>query len=152
MAAESRALVPFAHRVALERLGTDDAEEEAARAAATELHLCYQALSGDCPDQAGQLAKCSRRFAKLSVALERLAIAKGQEKLWTIKPKLHLFQEMCERSLDARPSLTWTYRDEDFGGSAQALARRRGGAHSVPSISRQLLENFIGRYPVPHFA
>ena len=59
-------------------------------------------------------------------------------KLWKIKPKLHLFLELCsvERT---RPSLCWNYRDEDFGGSVARLARRRGGLLSASAFSRNLI-------------
>lgn len=149
-AAETRALVPFGEVLAHRYLGDDDDEESTAKAAAIELSRCYAALSSGFRGGRDALARSSRRFALLSVALEKVAAKRGEPKLWTVKPKLHLFQEMCERG-DGRPSLSWTYRDEDFGGSVGQLAQRRGGAHTVATIGRQLLLNFIARYQVPHF-
>ena len=59
----------------------------------------------------------SRRFASLFVALEQRTTTFG------IRPKLHMFQELCEMTVGSRPAAHWTYRDEDFGGSLVALAK-----------------------------
>ena len=36
-------------------------------------------------------------------------------------------QELCEYDL-VNPSVTWVYRDEDFGGSMSKVPTHRGGA------------------------
>ncbi len=59
-------------------------------------------------------------------------------KLWKIKPKLHLFLELCSVET-TKPSLCWNYRDEDFGGSVARLARRRGGLLSARAFSQNLI-------------
>ena len=59
---------------------------------------------------------------------------------WRIKPKLHLFLHIC--SDNSLPRLTWTYRDEDFGGSVARMARRRGGCLRCGSTSSAVLTKF----------
>ncbi len=143
-AAEIRALVPFAEQAARAHLDDNDPEEAAAKQCAIELHCCYKALSTQSEENPGLLKEHSRRFALLLVALEKCT----DNQRWNIKPKLHLWQEMNERD-EAKPVLAWTTRDEDFGGSAGTLARRRGGSHNATSVGRQLLLHFLGRYRVP---
>eukprot|EP00971_Amphidinium_carterae_P046157 908670-Amphidinium_carterae.1 len=52
---------------------------------------------------------------------------------YTVPPKLHLFLELAREGV--RPSMSWTYRDEDFGGCMAALARRRGGRDTPSATS-----------------
>ena len=66
--------------------------------------------------------------------------ARSETLLWGLKPKLHLFQELCENA-QTNPSLSWTYSDEDFGGTLSALATRRWGQH--PHSSGQNCVNII---------
>ena len=142
-AAQVRALVPCAKELAQRFLG-NTATDEAAKVAATHLHECYQALSHDAP--AGweeQLARNSRLFAAQLVALEA---ATPGAKFWLVRPKLHLFLEIC--SSGSKPSLCWTYRDEDFGGSCAHMARRRGGLLNPSATSRIMLQRFMVGQPM----
>ena len=59
---------------------------------------------------------------------------------WRIKPKLHLFLHITSDS--SIPRLTWTYRDEDFGGSVARMARRRGNLLNCKSTSESVLTRF----------
>ena len=59
---------------------------------------------------------------------------------WRIKPKLHLFLHLC--SDGGRPSLFWTYRDEDYGGTVARYSRRRGGLLSARGMSEGMLDRF----------
>jgi hypothetical protein len=87
----------------------------------------------------------SRKFALLMVALE----AASPDKLFHCRPKLRLMQEPCE-VLDANPSKYWNYRDEDFGGTVAALAKRRGGSHNVSAASSKgLLVKFLANHQIP---
>ena len=118
-AAEARYLVPFFVEHADKMLGDSELErtvKEAARALAS----CYSCLSKDNFDP-NTLRDASRRFSILTTALSKVATPPA----WRRKPKGHLFQEMNEVCCEVRPSCTWTYRDEDFGGAIAALARRR---------------------------
>ena len=62
------------------------------------------------------------------------------EKSWRIKPKLHMFLEVC--SDGSKPSAYWTYRDEDWGGTVAQFCRRRGGLLSVRAFSANMLQRF----------
>ena len=90
------------------------------------------------------LAERSRRLAALWVAIE----ARSEEPFWRVKPKLHQFQHLCETT-GSLPTESWTYRDEDFGGTMSRLARSRGGPRSASAVARNVLLKFIARHPVP---
>ena len=117
-AAQCRALVPFVRTYLCRADVLDGADlvHMAMRAAAVELHQCYQALSCNSILWEDILRASSEKFAAQYVALEN-------EVTWRVKPKMHLFLELC--SDGSRPALFWTYRDEDFGGSCAAWAARR---------------------------
>jgi len=66
---------------------------------------------------------------------------------WKVKPKMHQFLEMC--SDGQKPSMSWTYRDEDYGGSVAKMARRRGGKKTSKTWSQQTLSLFRIHNPVP---
>ena len=116
--AETRGLVPFARPLAMEMLNDSDAIEQAMKQTTLELSACYDCLSQDAPFAADKLADHCRRFCALWVSLE------SQPKTFRVKPKLHLFQELCEMHAAGRPTAHWTYRDEYFGGSMASLGRR----------------------------
>ena len=63
-----------------------------------------------------------------------------------VKPKMHLFLELCISG--SKPSLSWTYRDEDFGGTAAQLSRRRGGLLSAKATSHNFLLRFRLKQPL----
>ena len=123
-AAEARLLVPFLKEHTLLMLG-DSEMGSTVKAAAHELENCYSCLSRE-TFSSQTLKDASRRFCILYAALARVAVPPA----WRLKPKAHLFQGMNETCCGVCPSFTWTYRDEDFGGTMAALGRRRGGAGS----------------------
>ena len=127
-AAEARFLVPYAHQSAQRLLG-DSPVEATIKSMAYELYSCYECLSRAKYDQS-ILAQSCRRYCVLAVAME----ARSETLLWGLKPKLHLFQELGENA-QTNPSLSWTYRDEDFGGTLSALATRRGGANTPTALA-----------------
>lgn len=142
-AAESRALVPFALNLARKFLAPSPTPREAAVATAMEfLSQCYQALSGESIFSNDVLQECSVKFA-----LQYCALAKAWEgeDFFQPKPKLHMFLHLCE---EGAPTKTWTYRDEDFGGSVAAWARRRGGARTTRAFSQNVLDRFRIKHPV----
>ena len=148
-AAEARALVPFGEALANKHFAGEGCFECTVRNAAKELHNCYRCLSKDTVNRDSLLPQSCKRFCLLYISLEALARDSGEDKSWVVKPKLHWFQELCERGSTAnRPTATWNYRDEDFGGSVGGLAKRRGGSHNVTSVGRQMLDRFRARYPV----
>ena len=106
------------------------------------LNRCYRALSSEEIFHGPVLVENSRKFAAQLVALE----AASEKPFWKVKPKLHLFLELC--FAEGKPSLCWTYRDEDFGGSCAQMSRRRGGLVNPSATSASLLQRFMIRQPM----
>lgn len=144
-AAQVRALVPFAHQCAQQLLSRERPMEEAAISAMHHLHQCYASLSHDggagANDSNGDLADTSTKCAAQFVALEAV-----DGKQFRVKPKLHMFLELCMEN--GSPAKCWTYRDEDFGGSCAKFARRRCGLLSVKGTSTAMLTKFRMQAPV----
>lgn len=143
-AAQCRALVPFAHKLSQELLSTASPIEGTAKQGMFHLCECYKTLSADCIFAADLLKEHSIRFAQLYVALE--AAQGNDNKLWAIKPKLHMFLELC--SDGSRPSMCWNYRDEDWGGTVARMSRRRGGILRAKVFSSNLLYRFRLQQPM----
>ena len=129
------------HRMAQELLSRDDHFEEAVLATTENLWGCYECLSTTV-DHSTLATNCCR-FATVWVALEEMNAG------FRVKPKLHLFQELCEMTGPTQPSAHWTYMDEDFGGSMIGLARRRGGHKTPGSTGHPVISRFTARYPLP---
>ena len=142
-AAKVRALVPYGVELTSAMGDNDSPQDVAAKSAAFHLNQCYKALSEDHGDLLGALPEHSRKFAWQLVALER---STSDRLRWQVKPKLHLFLELCLEG--GRPSLCWTYRDEDFGGSCARMSRRRGGLLSPTATSECLLQRFAIKEPI----
>ena len=136
-AAQCRALIPFAHSCAQELLSDADPLEQAATTAAKELLECYKCLAHDSIFHSDLLKAHSIRFALQYVALHDYF---DDDKNFALKPKLHLFLELCAEG--SKPALFWNYRDEDYGGSVAKLSRRRGGLLSAKSFSESFLTKF----------
>ena len=137
-AAQVRALVPFVLVLAMRLLDGGRSEKELAMlTAARLLQDCYRCLSRDTPDRADLLDRSSRKLSLLLVALERQS---ADTRVWRFKPKVHM---MLEMALDRRdPAKSWVYRDEDWGGTAARLSRRRGGMFRPRGTSRVMLARF----------
>ena len=145
-AAQCRALVPAVAELAELHMGANPVER-AMWAAARELRECYAVLSAPPATMAEALATHSRRFAAQYIALESAMRAQGDTISWRVKPKMHVFLELCSQG--SQPSLFWTYRDEDFGGACAHLARRRGGLLRAKATSASLLRKFCILQPPP---
>ena len=143
-AAECRNMVGFGLQMAREYLSNDVPEEQAARVAMEHLHSCYCMLSPAVfnPDT---MKHHSQLFCLQYVALEMFL-----PKLFHIKPKLHLFQELTQMSRSC-PSLFWTYRDEEFGGTVAKVGRRRGGSNNPTATALCLLNKFRAGNELPFF-
>ena len=138
---ECRGLIPIARHLAEEMLATNNELELTIQQATFQLHSCYATVSTD----GAALAEHSRKFCTLWVSLEQ--VMPGS---FHVKPKMHLFQEMCElQAPGARPLLHSTYREEEFGGSVAALGRRRGGAAGAGALGNQTLLKFCALHKVP---
>ena len=138
-AAKIRALVPFVWQLAQELLDTRDPKQVALRQAAFHLAEVYSALSGSHQDPCASMKEHGRKFAIQYVALHD-HLNPADDRAFRIKPKMHLFLHIT--SDNSLPRLTWTYRDEDFGGSVARMARRRGGALKCSSTSKICLTRF----------
>lgn len=143
-AAVARQLIPWAVRAAARHLDAEDDFEATVQQCGLELQACYNCLSVS-TFVASTLEEHCRKFALLLVALEQ---ASPNKKLWHVKAKLHLMQELCETT-GSCPSTCWVYRDEDFGGSLAALSKHRGGAKNPHSVAKALLERFMAKHPFP---
>ena len=143
-AGEVRGLVDFGVLAAHKHLDASNPNENAAMQASLRLQGMYRNLSGAVFDPESLRANC-RQFCLLYSAL-----AEKLPDMWRLKPKMHLLQELCEmQEQPSNPSLYWTYRDEDFGGSIAHISRRRGGMNSPNSTARSMLERFIAQNVVP---
>lgn len=142
-AGESRCLVPFAAELARELL-TDatDTMQQTVKECAVLLNRCYSCLTRATYVHE-LLQQSSRKFCTLYAAL-----AAASDNLWTVKPKFHLWQELCEESTSC-PATCWTYRDEDFGGSMAKLAHSRGGPSVAGACSFMVLQKFRARHSLP---
>ena len=139
-AAEIRALISFAPILCTSFCDAGDVVDQTVSLASFALQACYANLSRNSYDR-HNLATNSRKFCMLLVELEKKA-------QFRLLPKLHLFQELCEMT-DINPSLTWCYRDEDFGGSLAALSRVRGGANRAANIAKSVLLKFCCQHKFP---
>jgi len=138
-AAKARALVPFAFRITQEMLDPTVPKYAAIRAAAYHLNEVYSALSSSHPTPCETMKEHGIKFAIQYVALHDFCNPANRF-AWRIKPKLHLFLHITSDS--SIPRLTWTYRDEDFGGSVARMARRRGYLLNNRSTSAAVLSRF----------
>jgi hypothetical protein len=148
-AAEARTLVGFARELAEAKLCDAAPAELAAKQCAVHLAKCYESLSAQHFD-ADSLSRNCRLFCLLYVSLETHATQTlPASKLWRVKPKFHMFQEMCEFSEGTIPSLCWTYRDEDFGGYMAKTSRSRGGARTPLSTGNNVLLKYLAKHRIP---
>jgi hypothetical protein len=141
--AQVRALVPFALTTAEALLRAEVRVEEAALIGTRHLAACYDALSTDSVFPVEVMRFSSIQFALQYVSLEAASL---DPKSWRVKPKLHVFLEVCSEG--GRPAMFWNYRDEDWGGSLAKMSRRRGGVLSVKSFSSNVLDRFKIQQPV----
>ena len=141
--AEVRGLVAFGVEVAQRHFDLEDTFQATAYQAARKLQACYEGLDAERFDPT-TMANNSRQLALLLAALDSTASAP----LWRMKPKVHLMQELLEYGL-SRPSETWLYRDEDFGGTVATMAKHRGGHSAAHTVGMAVLNKFAARHAVP---
>ena len=127
-------MVPIALDFARAHLNRGDRNESTVFLAMTELHSCYQCLRY--PSILGGSPHCMWHW-------------KRQEwNLSAFSRNFTFFQELAEMD-GCQPALSWTYRDEDFGGTVAGLVRRRGGPRTIAATGSQVLQRFVGRHQVP---
>lgn len=95
------------------------------------------------PFSSADLATDSRKLCVLWKKLKDAAEAEGSW-AWTMKPKVHLFQELCEYKAEqfGSPELFWTYADESFCGFMAKAAKRRGGQNFAATVPERLLNRY----------
>ena len=100
----------------------------------------YMAL-GVTPFQAETVAKACRACCTLYKALSDQS---ENPKLWAMKPKIHMFQELAEYMASelGNPADYWCYRDESFVGFVAAVAMSRGGGRATATMSENVLQKF----------
>ena len=89
-AAQARGLVPYAAFAAAEFMKSGFVDDTLVADMATELAVCYERLS---PAKFHRefLAFHRKRYCHLAVEMER----RHDGVSWRLKPKIHLFQELC---------------------------------------------------------
>ena len=142
-ASTTRALIPFMYEAAEELLDTSDPIENAMQVAAFHLLECYRCLSNDELNWRTILPASSTSFV---LQYKALADHHGDVN-WRCKPKLHHFLELCSGT--SKPNLSWTYRDEDYGGTVAKLAHSRGGSTNPKVVSAKTLLRFKQQNAVP---
>jgi hypothetical protein len=137
-AAHAAALVPFLPVLCRHVLPASD-KSQAEVTTADALAECYKLLPrAPCPE----MAAASRKFANSYCAVQALVEQETPGSLhWHVKPKLHLFQELCEFS-SRNPRDFWCYRDETFGSVVAALEKRRGGRDSPGYNTKVVLQSW----------
>lgn len=142
---ECRGLIPIAKDLVKEHFeGSVRLDEQHIKQCTLELCACYDCLSALRPFASDNLAAHAHQFPSLFVALEG-----HMGDMFRIKPKIHLFQEMCEEEFGGRPACTWTCRGEDFGDTIAGLGMRRGGANTPTAVGKQVLNKFAARHRAP---
>ena len=119
--AEVRALIPVAVDTVRQAVTGASPVELSIQQAMHFLQEMYEGLSSDKPGHQERQASNCLRFVGLYVALDEVTDE------FHIRPKVHLAQELMEMSPGSRAVHHWTYRDEDFGGTAVTLFRPWGG-------------------------
>ena len=140
--AEIRALVPFCLRMVNQWEPPLSVEAHTARLGMRHLANCYAHLSAALPPQQMSLMDCALAFHSAVRVLHSM-----NEKRWQMRPKMHLFMELCAE--EGPPSSSWNYREESFGGSVSRQAHHRGGLASPLSMSRSMLTKFCSKESLP---
>ena len=145
-AAHIRGLVPILDRIVQRVMVAPDTHSQTVATCMHHLATCYS-----CIDifNAQVLATAARKMALLYCSLEKEMIGMGFPKKWKVKPKLHLFLELCfflclQRQM-GNPRDFWTYADETNGGTMKRIAVRRGGKNSSASSAYRMLSFWVAQ-------
>ena len=143
-AAQIRNLIPWLVAVVQ---GWNDAdcsgEQLAIKDGSIALGECYKCLSkADDAPPPSHLKEQGIKFARMVVELHQQNPA-----IYSCKPKLHQWLELTMEG--SQPSLSWNYREEDFGGSLGGYGHRTGGWDTAPGCSKRVLEHFMMHHDVP---
>ena len=109
--AQIRALVPYALQLVNTWEEPLTVEQYHARTAMRHLHRCYAFLSAEQPPP----GRATLLDSALAFHTTLRSLHGIDPKRWQLRPKLHLFMELCSEA--GPPSSSWNYREESFGGS-----------------------------------
>ena len=140
--AQVRCLVPFAKELVDAWAEPLDVEAFTARTCMRHLARCYFFLQQDLQPQADSLLDNALAFHAGLLVLHGL-----DAKRWQLRPKLHMFLELCKEQ--GPPSSSWNYREESFGGSVSHQGHIRGGFSTPLSMSRGVLTKFCAKESLP---
>ncbi len=74
-----------------------------------------------------------------------LVVSKDNNKVWFMKPKLHLLQELTFQMLTSGdPTHYWTYKDEDYMGLIASLGNSKGGPRSPVTLPENVFLRLSG--------
>jgi len=139
---ETRQLIPFLAELTREMAPKSETWAMVAR-------LCHELLEcakigATSPFEPDRMAAASRRLCSLWAALRSAQRIAGNDAAWTMKPKLHMFQELCEYKCltFGSPELFWCYVDESWCGFWSKSAKRRGGSNPASAVPERLLARF----------
>ena len=141
---ETRHLAPFAATLSAEVSAKSQTTHWATVASVFDLlHVCASVIA-ERPFNQERLERCSSRLCLLWSSLEREAHANGSDTNWRMKPKVHMFQELCTSTSVSHgsPELFWTYMDESWCGAMAKASKRRGGQKHVATVPFRLLTRF----------
>ena len=141
-AAEVRGVVPWVEEAFLHVCPDEGGKAvKLAKEGLHHLNVLYNSLSHTITEQVK--ASCNR------LCILMLALHYGWPHMFSFKPKMHLMIELIEHAdLGAKPSNSWTYRGEEFGGSLKHLATSSGGPMTPPTIARRVLLRFAALEPL----
>ncbi len=96
------------------------------------------------PYDARAASTACRKACLLYAGLETEAIARGDERSWRCKPKMHMFCELIEYigPEAGSPRHYWTYQDESWGSWLSKVATKRGGPKFAHSCAMNLLNKY----------
>ena len=134
MAGVCRALEGWVHDECNKLLDASDGVEGAILHASNHFHECFELLRRSTIYRKDLMMESGRKFVLLYASL-----AEKLPRIFRCKPKVHLFLHLIQES---DPKRTWTYRDEDWGGTASRLSRRRGARMGTKPFSSNTLDRF----------
>ena len=145
-AAHIRYVVPVMASVVNKCMLAEDQHSRTVVSCMNHLATCYGFLQNFDPVQ---LESSARKLALLYVALEKEQLDAGIQKRWKVKPKLHMFLELCGHVCLERhrgnPRNFWTYADESHGGTMKRIAMSRGGKNTSHSSAYRLLVKWVAQ-------
>ena len=143
--AETRGLVPFGAQLAREHNANEGSSRSHALMRTFKYLLEFYMFVSQEPYNAPEAAIAARNFLLLYKSLGAHAGGGSDPKLWIVKPKFHMMQELAEfqaPDLDASPATFWAYKDEDFVGFVAQFAGSRGGANHCQNSCVRTMQRY----------